>query len=720
MKPFAGKSHVLSDYALAELRSCCRDDDNYLKMLAILEAEFRTTTEDFQYLTDTVEHEHQPAWLLQTLLDKIPTLIIYKNAHGVYWGCNTALEQFNGLTKAEIVGKTIRELTTAEQAERQEHIDQILLAKGGTQVYEDTVRDSSGAERQMVVYRSAFNAPDGSTAGIVSVSFDVTAEYADAQHAKETRTLLNRIVSVLDNNNIMMFVWNVGDEWSAEYVSDNVEQYGYTPEQFLNGTVRYDMLIHPEDLEGVHHTLLESSLEQKRQVQQEYRLVKSDGTVRWVRDITTILRDEQGRITSFESIVQDITDYVQAKHAQREMSEMFKNIVFSANDAILTIDEDHRIVLFNPAAENIFGCPAPDAVGKRLEEFMPLRFRSAHRHYVEEFGKTKHTTRRIGGTSIDKKAANDTVHHASYLFGLRSNGEEFPAEISIAHTALHNGKSIYTAIVRDISERVQAERAIQELNRTLEQRVEERTRELIAINEEKNEMLGIAAHDLKNPITSIMTSADLLHLYVQRGSYDKVIQSANSITRASVQMLDIITKLLDVNRIESGLMTLSLVPVPAMVLEPLVEEYRARAAEKHITLHCAPIESEWMISVDEGAFAQVFENLLSNAIKYSPFGKRVWITAEIVQSGEQTPEHTPEQRLRISVQDEGPGIKADEMGNLFKKFSRLSSRPTAGEHSTGLGLSIVKRLVEAMNGRVWCESEHGKGCTFAVEFPLLH
>jgi len=706
MKPFAGKSHVLSDHALAELRSCCRDDDSYTKMLAIVEAEFRTTTEDFQQLADTAES--QPEWLLQQILDKIPTPIIYKNAQGVYWGCNKALEEFNGSQKTDIVDKTISELTSAEQAERQNHIDQMLLAKGGTQVYEDTVQDSRGEQHQMLVYRSTLNDAEGKVAGIVSVSFDVTKEYTDSQRAEETSRLLNRIVSVLENSNIMMFVWNVGEDWSAEYVSDNVTQYGYTAEEFLSGAVRYDMLIHPEDLESVENTLLESSVEQKRQVQQEYRLVQKDGTVRWVRDITTILRDERGTITGFESIVQDITEYIHVKHVQRETSEMFKNIVVSANDAILTIGEDHRIVLFNPAAEKIFGCAAVDAVGKPLEEFMPSRFRPAHQHYVEGFGKTHRTVRKLG-------AGSQQMSNAPCLFGLRSNGEEFPAEISIAHIATHNGKRLYTAIIRDITERVQAERAIQELNQSLEKRVKERTHELREINEEKNEMLGIAAHDLKNPLTSIMTSADLLHLYVQRGSNDKVIQSANSITRASMQMLDIITKLLDVNRIESGLMSLSLVPVPVAVLEPLVDAYRDRAAEKHITLHYTAFSNEWMVSVDEGAFAQVFENLLSNAIKYSPFGKRVWITAEIVQPDE----HTPEQWLRINVQDEGPGIKADEMGNLFKKFSRLSTRPTAGEHSTGLGLSIVKRLVEAMNGRVRCESEQGKGCTFIVEFPLL-
>jgi signal transduction histidine kinase len=122
------------------------------------------------------------------------------------------------------------------------------------------------------------------------------------------------------------------------------------------------------------------------------------------------------------------------------------------------------------------------------------------------------------------------------------------------------------------------------------------------------------------------------------------------------------------------------------------------------------------------------ENLLSNAVKYSPPHTSIWLSVESLSTpnGQQneTTQNDAEQGdwvkgLRISVRDEGPGFQDAEKHKLFGKFARLSAQPTGGEDSTGLGLSIVKKMVEAMNGKVWCESEAGKGATFIVELPLV-
>jgi signal transduction histidine kinase len=135
-----------------------------------------------------------------------------------------------------------------------------------------------------------------------------------------------------------------------------------------------------------------------------------------------------------------------------------------------------------------------------------------------------------------------------------------------------------------------------------------------------------------------------------------------------------------------------------------------------------------LVLVDETAIVQVFDNILSNAVKYSPHGKNVFVR---IRHSSLVVGHSPNDSrtapmtnapmtnnfIRVEVQDEGEGISPDDMTKLFGKFARLSARPTGGEHSTGLGLSIVKKMVEAMNGRVWCESELGKGATFIVELP---
>jgi signal transduction histidine kinase len=139
-------------------------------------------------------------------------------------------------------------------------------------------------------------------------------------------------------------------------------------------------------------------------------------------------------------------------------------------------------------------------------------------------------------------------------------------------------------------------------------------------------------------------------------------------------------------------------------VEAVVDQYRQPAEAKQITLHFSNEAPENVVSADEQALMQVLENLVSNAVKYSPHGKQAFV--RILRNGD---------AVRIEIQDEGEGISEEDMKKLFGKFARLTARPTGGEHSTGLGLSIVKRMVEAMNGKVWCESELGKGSTFIVE-----
>ena len=135
--------------------------------------------------------------------------------------------------------------------------------------------------------------------------------------------------------------------------------------------------------------------------------------------------------------------------------------------------------------------------------------------------------------------------------------------------------------------------------------------------------------------------------------------------------------------------------------------YKKQAKIKNITLHLHTSKNQYYALVNKDTVHQILDNLISNAIKYSPYDKKVYI--RINQS---------ENRVRCEIQDEGPGLSQADQKKLFGKFTRLTPKPTGTEHSTGLGLFIVNKLVNAINGKVWCESELGKGTTFLVEFPI--
>jgi signal transduction histidine kinase len=250
----------------------------------------------------------------------------------------------------------------------------------------------------------------------------------------------------------------------------------------------------------------------------------------------------------------------------------------------------------------------------------------------------------------------------------------------------------------------------------LEEKIAQRTRELqeknealIKLNEEKNEFLGIAAHDLKNPLSAIQGLAEMIVCDYDEIPKSEVIDLANMILTSACQMFALVKNLLDVNAIESGKTNISLSKVDTLpTMRRVVDCNVERASAKNITLQFQYEEKPYFAFVDNNTVFEVLDNLVSNAVKYSSHGQNVYI--RFTES---------ECTMRCEIQDEGPGLSEADQQKLFSKFTRLTPRPTGKENSTGLGLFIVKKLVEAMNGKVWCESELGQGATFIVEFSRL-
>lgn len=233
-----------------------------------------------------------------------------------------------------------------------------------------------------------------------------------------------------------------------------------------------------------------------------------------------------------------------------------------------------------------------------------------------------------------------------------------------------------------------------------------------ALNAEMQEVMGIVSHDLKNPIAAVIGFVDVLqesrHLSLDSEQTREILRQ---ISITGERMMTLLRNLLDVNALEYGTIAANSMPLNINTIARVVgEEYKNQADAKDITVHFIEAPHDLILG-DEMMTYQIFVNLVSNAIKYSPSGKNIYIkTSNGKSAGQET--------VRFSVRDEGPGISATDREKLFKRFMKLSARPTAGEDSTGLGLFIVKKMVEAMKGKVWCESEQGQGATFIVEFPL--
>lgn len=358
----------------------------------------------------------------------------------------------------------------------------------------------------------------------------------------------------------------------------------------------------------------------------------------------------------------------------------------------ITREQRGEIVYANPSAAEMFGI-------RRTEDFIGQHMLDFYSHPAER-------------ALILAAFKRDGQVNGYEVQMTKTDGNEFWVAMFV-NRVVYKNEPVLLVSTFDLTphKRVEEERLrfIQERNAkqaalTLNDQIEAQNQALIQLNQEKNEFMGIAAHDLKNPLNAILGLAEEIETCYDEMPPEEIIEVAGKIKRGSRQMFELITNLLDVNAIESGSVHLSVQPTDLIpIVNELLKRYQERARLKSIEIISHYDTSPYIALADDLTVRQVLENLLSNAVKYSANGTQITFNMR-----------TTETHIRCEVHDQGPGLSAEDQTKLFGKFTRLTPKPTGNEHSTGLGLFIVKKLVEAMDGSVWCESELGQGALFVV------
>lgn len=242
---------------------------------------------------------------------------------------------------------------------------------------------------------------------------------------------------------------------------------------------------------------------------------------------------------------------------------------------------------------------------------------------------------------------------------------------------------------------------------------------LESLSKEKDEILAIAAHDLKNPLSVITLSSSKVGKFFDKMTNEQLLLEMKTIQTTSKRMSEILKNLLELHTLESGkyfhpLETLKVIDI----INDIIFGIMSYSKSKEITIIVTPsIDIQTLsLKLDKFAFKSIVENLLTNAIKFSHNGTKVIIRCTLEQNTNSFPQTT--KNFILEIQDQGQGFKKEEMASLFQKFAKLSAKPTAGEHSTGLGLAIVKKYVERMGASIVCRSNYGSGTTFSLKFPI--
>lgn len=354
-------------------------------------------------------------------------------------------------------------------------------------------------------------------------------------------------------------------------------------------------------------------------------------------------------------------------------------ILASAMDAIITVDENQKIVLFNAAAEKMFRSQAVDVMGQALDRFVPERFRASHENHVRVFGETKTSQRSMGKLRA--------------LYGVRSDGEEFPIEATISQIE-EDGHKLFTVIIRDISEKKRLEAQFLRAQRM----------------ESIGTLAGGIAHDLNNVLSPILTAVELLQMRFTDESSQRLL---NILRTNAIRGSEMIRQVLSFARgVEGEYITLQPISLIKEIIKILTD-----TLPKNIEIEQAIDMNLWNVRGDATQLHQVLMNLCVNARDAMPQGGKLRIEAENIEIDEHYARMNVEAKsgrfVRITVIDNGVGISDQNLSKIFDPFFTTKEQG----QGTGLGLSTVAGIVRSHNGFVNVYSEEGKGAQFKIYLP---
>ena len=409
---------------------------------------------------------------------------------------------------------------------------------------------------------------------------------------------------------------------------------------------------------------------------------------------------------------------MKSEQKNRILQELFDH----ATESIIAINQLADIKLVNPATEKLFGYTSEELEGKKIEFLMPARYAERHVGHRNKFVKDPHT--RSMGIGMD-------------LYARRKDGSEFPVEISLSPFE-SGGEKFTMAFIIDITSRKQKEHEIlnnqhklelmtQELkasNEKLEAKVSDRTKvlqealteieksraELIEalkkekeLNELKSRFLSMASHEFRTPLTTILSSASIIPEYTTTDQHTKRMKHVDRIISAVNNMDDILSDFLSLSKIEEGKITADFKSFNLkMLVDEVISEMRGicKNDQEIIYKHTG----EEVIKLDPKLTRNIIINLISNAVKFSEENKKIYFRTII-----------DNKNIVIEIQDEGIGISKEDQMHLFERFFR--GQNAINIQGTGLGLNIISKYLELMNGYIEIQSEINIGTTFKITFP---
>jgi two-component system, sensor histidine kinase and response regulator len=511
------------------------------------------------------------------------------------------------------------------------------------------------------------------------------------RHLHATNAALDRTVeertaelrAVEERSNLALKSSGVGT-WSWDVLKNSIfwddfihPLFGLQPGTFPGRYEDFLAMLHVNDRDRVAQEVARS-VEDNAPYDTEYKVVWPDGSVRVLGSRAKVYRDSAGRPLRMTGVCWDITE-------RKRLEDRFRLAVEASPAALLMVHQDGRILMANSRGLAMFSYSEKELVGQPIEVLVPPRFRAGHPAHRDSF--FNHPVQRAMGADLD-------------LLGVRKDGSEFPVKVGLSPVETADGQAVICGVI-DITD----QKKTLEVMRQAKDAAESASRA-------KSSFLANMSHEIRTPMNGIIGMAQLLaqtELRSHQRDYLATVEESAHI------LLRLLNDILDFSKIEAGKLELECVDFRLSECVARASQMLVlRATEKGLEIACrvAP-EIPDHLRGDSGRLQQVLVNLLGNAVKFTEAGEIfVNVNAESIT--------TDKVRLHISVSDTGIGIPKDKVEQIFHPFEQAESSTTRRFGGTGLGLAISRQLVEMMHGRIWIDSELGRGSKFhfTAEFGI--
>ncbi|RYX86707.1 PAS domain S-box protein [bacterium] len=617
--------------------------------------------------------------LLPALLENLEEYALFMmDPQGIILTWTPAVRFLLGYEEAEFVGNTAsliftnhdnengvpqQELEVAKREGRSEDM-RWHVRKDGTQFW---------ANGQLLALRDG----KGQLRGFAKILRDDTPRKQIEDTLLQTR---RKLQSALDVGRIGTWMWDIPND-RVEADTNLAQFFGVAPQDAAGGPITsYLAAVHPDDTEQLSATI-STAIESGDTFIADYRIVQKNGDILWVEARGQVERDAEGTPMHLNGVILDISERKRAEAAYRLSEERYR-VLFEAIDNGFCImkmlfDEndkpvDYRFLEINPTFEKQTGLS--NAIGKTAKELVP----DLDEFWFETYGKVALT-----GESIHFENAADAMGRWFDVHAFRVGVPED------RHVAL---------LFTDITARKQGENALRQAHAQAEE-----------TNRMKDEFMATLSHELRTPLNAILGWANILRLNQGKLDTETQNQGLETIERNARTQSQLINDLLDVSRIMTGKLRLELHPVElATAIKNAINTVKPGADAKQIEISTSLDSSVGTISGDQDRLNQVFWNLLSNAIKFTPRGGHISVAMARIEEG-----------VQVQISDSGQGISADFLPFVFERFRQADASSTRTYGGLGIGLALVRSLMEAHGGTVSASSEgEGRGSIFTVVFPV--